>query len=201
VTETTYSYHLNGKVKERTVQNAEGLTRTTYREDGTIAFVHQEEEDCMMDQVYDEAGKRTKSVLEFLSGKREEILYDSEERMISWIITDDGLQRTFEFSYYDNGNIKTRIHTDEAHGIVNKRYYNEDGSPASEHTQYFEHKAYPEVVVHELSKETTYDADGNRTTKTVYRDGKIWETKHDAAGKRVWEKTTQPDGNSQEVFY
>lgn len=201
VAETTYTYYSDGTVKEKVERNGEEYIRTQYREDGTIAFVHQEEADCTIDNVYDEAGKRTKSVLEFLSGKREEILYDSEERMISWIITDDGLQRTFEFSYYDNGNIKTRIHTDEAHGIVDKRYYNEDGSPASEHIQYFEHKAYPEVVVEELSKEVVYDADGNSVTKTVYRDGKIWETKSNAVGRRIWEKTTQPDGSTVEIFY
>ena len=140
-------------------------------------------------------------VIEFLSGKREELAYDSDGRMISWIITESGLQRTFEFSYYENGNRKSVIHNEEAHGIKEERYFNEDGSPAAVYTRCLGYEGILTAPSQEISKETTYDGDGNRTTKTLYLSGKIWETRHDAAGTRIWEKNIQPDGSTTEVYY
>ncbi len=196
VTETTYSYYPNGKERERTVQNLEGLTRTQRREDGSVAFIHREEKDRTVDEVYDEAGNRSSMVAEYLSGKREEFVYDERGNMISWDIFERDQHKMFEFQYHENGNRKTEFQKIWNMGI--ERYYNEDGNLTSEIAKY---ESIPGVVVQELSRESIYDADGNRTTKTLYRDGKCWEVKHDATGNRVWEKTTQPDGSTVEIYY
>lgn len=200
--ETTYSYYPDGNKKEVTVYNGEALMRTKYREDGTIEVVNEEHAKGTLETTYTETGSRSKVRTEYPDGSWNEHTYDSEGHTLSWVQVDkDQLRRSWEFTYYENGNYKSDIYIDEAGGIRTESHYDEDGAIVSEITMYSAPKAHPEVVVSQVRTENFYDAEGNRTSKTEYKDGRIEEVRYDAKGNRVWNKVTKPDGTTEERYF
>ena len=201
VKETSYSYYPDGNKKEVTVYNGEVLMRTKYREDGTMEIVHEETERYIADSTFTETGSRSSLALEYPDGSRKEETYDSKNRRISLVRIDKNQIRvTDTYTYYEDGRVKTHIVDDERHGTYSESYNNEDGSWYCI-TESRESKAFPDLVSSQVRLETFIDAEGNKTTKTEYIDGRIEERRDDADSKPVWSKVTKPDGTTEEKYY
>ncbi len=201
VKETSYSYYPDGSKKEVTVYNGEVLMRTKYREDGTVEVVHEEHAKGTLETTYTETGSRSRLLTQYLDGSWDEKTYDSENRMLSWVQVDkDQFRKSWEFTYYENGDLKSEINIDEAWGTYTERFYYEDGTISSV-TLFGESKEHPEVVSSQVRMEIFYDAEGNKTTKNEYRDGRIEESRYDAKGIPVWSKVTKPDGTTEERYF
>lgn len=201
VKETSYSYYPDGNKKEVTVWNGEVLMRTKYRENGTMEIVHEETERYIADSTFTETGSRSSLALEYPDGSRKEEAYDSKNRRISLVRIDkDQIRITDTFAYYEDGRWKSQTTDDERHGAYSETYFYEDGSRYSI-WESRESKAYPDLVSSQLRMETFIDAEGNKTTKTEYIDGRIEERRDDADSKPVWSKVTKPDGTTEEKYY
>lgn len=201
VKETSYTYYPDGNKKEVTVYNGEVLMRTKYREDGTMEIVHEETDRYIADSTFTETGSRSSLALEYPDGSRKEEAYDSKNRRIKLVQIDKNQIRiTDTFTYYEDGSWKTNTTDDERHGAYSETYFYEDGS-RYQIWESRESKAFPDLVASRLRMETFLDAEGNKTTKTEYIDGRIEERRDDADGKPVWSKVTKPDGTTEEKYY
>ncbi len=202
VKETSYSYYPDGSKKEVTVYNGEALMRTQYREDGTVEVVHEEHAKGTLETTYTETGSPSRLLTQYPDGSWDEKTYDSEYRMLSWVQVDkDQFRKSWEFTYYENGNYKSDIYISEAFGTRTETHYDEDGSIISDITLYSAPKSHPEVVVSQVRTENFYDAEGNKTSKTEFVDGRIEEVRYDAKGIPVWSKVTKSDGTTEERYY
>lgn len=116
------TYDTQGNMLDQTDKDADGNIIThpddnavyTYHPNGEVATkIFTMEDDTVIEEYYDETGRRIKQIAQYPDGKKAEHYYDENHLLVRYVCYQpDGFFSDETYQYYDDGSYKTVIFTD-----------------------------------------------------------------------------------------